>query len=84
MTLTAVASPKVNPQGLYVLNIESLYDHRAIEGANTKPVFCCSLPYPLPPAPFNLLRKEVDCECAIYEEKLVLPLACTKRLTGLQ
>ena len=74
----------VIPQCVNVLNIESLYGHSALEGAYTKPCFCCSLPYALPPASFNLLRKEVDCEFALLEEKLVLPRACTKQLTSLQ
>ena len=84
MTLTTLASPKVSLHPLNVLNIESLYDHSALEGAYIKPVFCCSLPYPLPPAPFDSLRKEVDCEWDLYEEKLAHPRACTKQLTSLQ
>ena len=84
MTLTALASPKVSPHALNVLNIESLYDHSALEGAYTKPVFCCSLPYPLPPSPFNSLRNEVDREWDLHEEKLARPRACTKQLTSLQ
>ena len=39
---------------------------------------------PLPPAPFDSLRKEVDCEWDLHEEKLARPRVCTKQLTSLQ